>query len=716
MTRLRPLLAALLLAATTLAAEEPGAMALALAAAETGDWTTAQAAAGRSGPVAQALIDWQSLRAGHGDLGAAARFLATHSDWPGLDPIRRRALAALTSTTDAATLHAVLGDTLPATLAAEEALLATLAPEAAAHERARFWTEVPLSAPEAADFLKRHPDLAPLTPTRIATLLDAQAIDAAEASLPLMPAADRGLMQARIAVQAGRSGADMLVAALPPELRDEPGLMLDRYLSLVRDKQFAAARDLMLAQGDMIRRPDLWAPRRVDWARAALRSGDWALAEKLAANHYLTEGDPRYPDLEWLAGYAALRAGAADRALAHFRHLETQVGSAISRARAFYWQGRALEGMGNAAEARAAHQQAAAQPGTYYGQLSAERIGVTMPPAFAATGRAETTLPDWRGSALRADPRFQAALWLIATNRRDEAQPFLLRIAQDAAPDDIARMARLMLEANAPWHALRLSKQAANKGAIYPAAHFPITPLADKDHGAVPVELVLSIARQESEFNHTVTSHAGARGLMQVMPDTARQMARVIREPYEEARLTQDAGYNARLGAAYLKGLRDRFGASVALVAAGYNAGPGRSARWLREAGDLRRHADAVDWVEMIPFDETRNYVMRVAEAQPIYRARLSGKPAPIVPTFDLTGGGLMPPPPLRLTLAMSKPPVPKPYRPPVLPLGVASAPWPGDTPPPAWALEALLPAEQAFRALGLMPRLGRPPDDPPAP
>ncbi|MGR3521267.1 MAG: transglycosylase SLT domain-containing protein [Paracoccus sp. (in: a-proteobacteria)] len=143
-----------------------------------------------------------------------------------------------------------------------------------------------------------------------------------------------------------------------------------------------------------------------------------------------------------------------------------------------------------------------------------------------------------------------------------------------------------------------------------------------------------------------------------------------MRLPYDLPRLTADPAYNARLGAAYLEGLRERFGTSTALTASGYNAGPGRPARWLSDFGDLRRDFDPVDWVELIPFDETRNYVMRVTEAMAIYRARISGKPAPIVPTFDLTGGGLMPPPPLRLTLALSSRPPGKPFIGPRLPEG----------------------------------------------
>ena len=271
-------------------------------------------------------------------------------------------------------------------------------------------------------------------------------------------------------------------------------------------------------------------------------------------------------------------------------------------------------------------------------------------------------MPDWRGAALADNAVYRAGLWLLATGRAAEAQRFFLHLAQSAAPEDIARMSRLMYEAGYPWHGLRLAKQSANQGVIWPVAHFPLTGLETEDLGPPP-ELVMAIARQESEFNHTASSPVGAQGLMQVMPATAEQVARQIGLPYDPARLSGDAAYNARIGSQYLMDLTDRFGPSVALIAAGYNAGPGRPARWIGDFGDIRRGADPVEWVELIPFDETRNYVMRVAEALPVYRSRIHGRPAPIVPRWDLSGGGMMPPPPLRLTLALSARPAPNPAR-----------------------------------------------------
>ncbi|WEF23888.1 lytic transglycosylase domain-containing protein [Paracoccus sp. S3-43] len=672
MRLLRDMLAAGLLMLAPLApvrAEDAGAMALALSAAEAKDWVTARDAARRSGPMAEALIGWQALRGGHGAAADYIDFVRAYGDWPGLALLRERGDAKLRPDLPAQDIRDWFGDRLPATLAAENAYLAVLDPAAARAERVRFWTTVPLTAPEEAALLAAHgPELTPLLTARAVAMLDRQDWAQAERLLPKLPEPDRPLLAARIALQAGRAGVDDLILALPPAARTDPGLTLDRFLWRVRAKQHDGAQALMLeasTDAAALRVPDAWAPMRVDYARMAMRGGNWARAEALARPHFLPPENRHYADLEWLAGFAALKQGAGDRALAHFRHLETVVGSQIGKSRAFYWQARAHQALGDITAAKAAFAQAAAMPGTYYGQLAAEQVGAPMPADYATPG----PLPDWRGSSLGRSSVFRAGLWLLATGRADQAQRFFLHLSETADPQDTLRMARLMFEADMPWHGLRLSKRAADKGVIHPAAHFPMTGLQDGDH-QVPPELVLSIARQESEFNPAARSPVGARGLMQVMPDTARQMARQIREPFDLARLTADGGYNARLGAAYLAGLRDRFGASTALTASGYNAGPRRPARWLRDFGDLRRDMDPVDWVELIPFDETRNYVMRVTEAMPVYRARIHGEPAPILPTWDLTGGGLMPPPVARLTLALSARPAAKPFIGPRLPEG----------------------------------------------
>lgn len=658
MRRFAAALALLLGLAAPAGAEDAGHLARALAAAGARDWTGAMAEADASGPLARDLVLWQRLRAGQGAWAEYRDFAARNADWPGMALFWKRGDALLRTDLPPAEVVAWFGARRPDTLNGALALVAALRasdPQAARAEARRFWTEQPLGKPDADAFLAAHgTDVADLHDARLTRLLDLGEWQAAQVVLPLASPPAQALGRARLALQSGQQGVDALILALPEDQRGDAGLALDRFRWRVWAKMPDLARDLMLersASAEALRDPAAWAGKRVDYARAALRQGDWALAERLAAGHFLPPGGDAFTDLEWIAGYAALRAGAPDRALAHFHALEQAVASPISLSRAFYWQGRAHEAGGDAVAAGSAYARAAGWQSAWYGQLAAERLGLPMQPALAVPGRAEDSLPDWRGSPLRENRVWQAGAWLAAAGDPDQAARFLLHLAETAAPEDIGRMSRMMLEMRLPWHALRLAKAAAAKGAVYPAAYFPLTGLEGSEL-ALPPELVMAIARRESEFNHTVSSHAGALGLMQVMPDTARAMARKLGEPFDQGRLTRDAAYNARLGAAYLAGLRERFGPSIALVAAGYNAGPGRSARWLGDFGDLRRGADPVDWVEMIPFDETRNYVMRVAEALPVYRARIKGAPVPLVPSWDLTGGGAMPvpaPPPMRL-------------------------------------------------------------------
>jgi soluble lytic murein transglycosylase len=188
-----------------------------------------------------------------------------------------------------------------------------------------------------------------------------------------------------------------------------------------------------------------------------------------------------------------------------------------------------------------------------------------------------------------------------------------------------------------PYLAVLAGKAAAERGVIVPTAYFPIHPLARRDWPVGP-ELALSIARRESEFNAGVSSPVGAQGLMQLMPATAREVSGWLGLPYSQTRLT-NWEYNAALGTRYLQMLEEMFGTSPVLIAAGYNAGPGRPRQWMGQRGDIRdAHVDVVDWIEHIPFAETRTYVMRVSESIPVYQARLTGQTGPIEFTRLLKG------------------------------------------------------------------------------
>ena len=231
-----------------------------------------------------------------------------------------------------------------------------------------------------------------------------------------------------------------------------------------------------------------------------------------------------------------------------------------------------------------------------------------------------------------------AALTLLQAGERAHAVRFFAELGKQLPEGDLARLGAWLRSKNEAFYAVLLGKTAVARGVLVPSIYFPLHDLAYVEQ-AVPPALSLSIARRESEFNAAVGSPVGALGLMQLMPATAEEVAISIGEPYSKIRLTSDWAYNARLGSQYLSVLEKKFGYSPVMMAAGYNAGPSRPLAWMDERGDPRvGEIDVIDWIEHIPFRETRNYVMRVTESIPIYEARLTGKIGPIRFTDLLIG------------------------------------------------------------------------------
>ncbi len=610
------------------------------------DWVFAQAEAKAAGPVAESIIEWTRLRTGTGSFADYQAFAASHSDWPGMDLLRRRAEETLTEA-PAAQISGWFATASPQTgqgaLTLIAALLAQGRDAQAQHVAQTAWRGMKLTQAEETALLARYGDLvAALHGQRAQTMLDRGETAQAQRLLPLLSPGERALTAARIAMQRRTGGVDRLINEIPEDQRGAAGLDRDRAVWRWRNSMEDGAAQIVLdrsTDAQTLGDPEIWATVRGQLARFYLRKGDARLAYKLAARHRMQPGGADWADLEWLAGYAALKLGDAPVALDHFSRLADHVGAPISVARAQYWRGRALEIIGQIGPANDAFRAGARWQTAYYGLLSAERLGLPLDPAFSQT----PALPDWNGAAFTYSGVFEAAQALHDAGANDLARRFLLHLQERQPADQIAPMAALAESWDDAYLALSLAKRAANGGEVLVSAYYPLPALTADDLG-VPEELALSIARRESEFDHTVVSSAGARGLMQLMPGTAQLMAPVIGEAYDAARLTSDPTYNARLGGAYLAQLRAEFGTSPVLVAAGYNAGPGRSRRWIAEQGDPRLpDVDVVDWVEMIPFTETSNYVMRVAESLPLYRARL-GQPnqGPIQFTQELRGS---PPP-----------------------------------------------------------------------
>lgn len=630
---MKPILAAVLflgLGAAVSAA--PPVLAPVMEAVRDDDWSRANDLARRIGPVAEDIVSWRRLRAGEGTFSEYVDFLARRPDWPGLARLRGQAEGNIPQGADPTLVLRFFGDQAPMTgyggLRLIEAYGRSGRLADAQAQAVLTWRTLPLGAAGHAELLKTHGDLlARHHVARLDALLWQGAHDDARLMLPLVPEGWRTLATARMALRERGPGVDALIAAVPDDLADDAGLAWARF-DWRRDKGRAedaiALMDERSISRDSLGQPDRWADWRRIYARQMMREGQPELAYRLAANHFLSDGSD-YADLEWLAGFVALRQlNEPQVALAHFERFGSAVLSPISLGRAGYWQGRALEALGRAEEAQAAYGRAAMHQTSFYGQLAAEQAGLPMDPTLAQEG----AFPDWR-------PRFadssliRAARLFHDAGERNLAEWFLTHLAETSDAQGQAALAGLALSWDEPHIALRIAKVAAQSGNVLIPAYYPLTDLAAQRH-PVATDLVLSIARRESEFDPGVTSGAGARGLMQLMPGTARHVAGILDIEYTAGRLLSDPAYNARLGAAYLQELVDEFGNNPILVAAAYNAGPSRARRWITEQGDPRSAGtDVVDWIEMIPFTETRNYVMRVSESLAVYRARLSGKTAP---------------------------------------------------------------------------------------
>ena len=604
------------------------------------DWTGANLVAPHE--VARDVVLWSKLRTGDGFLGDYEAFLARRPDWPGLPLLRQKGEAAVGRSTSPDRVLAYFADAAPQTGEGAVALiraLQALGRHDQAEDRAmQAWSDLTLSAEDEAALLSLAPkSVALVHELRADRLLWQDRRAEAQRMLPRLTADWQALAKARIALQSGADGVNALINAVPPSRATDAGLAFDRFIWRMQRDMYDEALPLILersASAASLGDPQAWSARRAVLTRWLLRQNRPAEAYRVASSHHLTSGGG-YADLEFLSGFIALRRlNDPTRALEHFRHLEAGVATPISLSRALYWQGRAHEAAGARDAAQQAYQAAARHQTAYYGLLSAEKLGLTLD----ATLISPTRPPDWQQAGWTRSSVHQAALLALRAGDRHLAKRFWLHLAESLDSTGLDQLGDMALALNEPHIAVLVGKHAAERSVILPRAYYPVTDLVP-DGLAVSRAFALSIARRESEFEPAARSTADARGLMQLLPGTAKMMASKVSLPFDAGRLTRDPGYNAILGSAYLKQLVDEFGPSIALVASGYNAGPGRPRRWITEYGDPRApDVDVIDWVESIPFTETRTYVMRVVEGVILYRAKLRGTPGPVNVTGELKG------------------------------------------------------------------------------
>jgi soluble lytic murein transglycosylase len=624
-------------------ADQKSAFRDALAASAAGDWTAALTAAKGAAPEGGDVILWQWLRASQGTLGDYESFLARRPDWPGLPLLKERGELAVARSTDPARVLAYFGADLPQTgtgavayIRALDALGRTIEAEA---EALRAWATLKFTAEDQANIMALHgPALGVIHELRLDRILwDGERQGEAARMLPLVSKGWQAMATARMALRADKDGVNALIAAVPGALQDDSGLAYERFIFRMRADNYADATTLILERSDSAGRlgdPEAWAARRILLTRWLMRNGRAEDAFRVASGHQMTKGDG-YAELEFLAGFVALRKlGDPERALKHFTLLKASVVTPISLARADYWIARAHEAAGDSAGATAAYQSAAQYHTAYYGLLAAEKLGLSLDPALISDAPPNG---DWRSEPWAASSVLTAARQLSAVGDRTQAKRFILHLAESLDDRQLALLAETAFEMNEPHIAVLIGKRAADRGLILPRPYFPMPSLVP-DTLPVSRALALAISRRESEFDTNARSPAGAQGLMQLMPGTAKDTAKKLGLEYQEGWLTSDPAYNVTLGSAFLRQLADEFGPSIALIASGYNAGSRRPREWVATYGDIRNGADPVDWVESIPFAETRTYVMRVTEGVVIYRARLKGVAGPVRILSELTG------------------------------------------------------------------------------
>jgi soluble lytic murein transglycosylase len=588
-------------------------------------------AASISDPVARKLAEWIILRSE--DNGATVEryraFLSANPSWPSQTFLRRRLEAAMwDDRRDDQVAWSWFENESPVSAKGRFTLAKAMLARGDRANAERLvrdaWRSDPMSEDTENNALEQFGAL--LTPgdqkARMDTLLYGSENEAALRAAKRLGAGYVALAKARIASLKKAPNARALLEAVPRELHSDPGFMFSKIQLLRREEKFAEAAQLMLsAPKDPNRLYNLdewWIERRL-LARKMIDTEEFRSAYLIARDAALPSRDIYKTEQEFTAGWIALRflndpAAAAQ----HFARIGVGSVNPTALARAGYWQGRAAEAAGRQQEARNAYARAAEQSTSYYGQLARAKLGL---PQIELNSQ-----PRGRGAERLEIVR--AAQLLYELDEREMAVPMLADMGENGDPEALTGLGELAQRYGDARGMLLVGKAALNRGLPFDFYAYPVNGIPQFTPIGPEVErsIVYAIARQESAFNPRVVSPAQAYGLMQVTPDAARYVCKRHGATYDLGRLKNDSVYNATLGSAELGGLLEDYRGSYIMTFAAYNAGRGSVRKWVDRYGDPRDpKVDAVDWVELIPFSETRNYVQRIMENLQVYRARFGG-------------------------------------------------------------------------------------------
>ena len=593
----------------------------------------AQAEAAISDPVARKLAEWIILRSD--DNGASVEryraFTTANPSWPSQSFLRKRLEAALWDDhRDDATVWAWFENESPLSAKGKFSLARVMIARGDRANAQRLVRDAWRNDAMSEDTESTALDLfgALLTPgdhkARMDLMLYGSEHEVAMRAAKRLGSSEVALAKARIAAYRKASNTRALLDAVPRELHGDPGYIFSKIQLLRREEKFTEAAQLMMSApkdpGRLYNLDEWWIERRL-LSRKMIDVGEHRTAYLIARDAALPARDIYRTEHEFTAGWIALRfLRDASTAAQHFARIGVGSANPTTLARAGYWQGRAAEAAGRSQEAHTAYAAAAEHSTSYYGQLARAKLGL---PQIELNG-----VPAARGRAVERLEIVRAVQLLYELDERDIAIPIFGDMGENGDPDALVGLGELASRNSDARGMLLMGKAALNRGLPFDYYAYPVTGIPPFRSIGPDVEqsIVYAIARQESAFNPSVVSPAQAYGLMQVTPDAGKYVCKKYGASFDLGRLKTDPVYNAALGAAELGGLIEDYRGSYVLTFAAYNAGRGSVKKWVDRYGDPRDpKVDAVDWVELIPFSETRNYVQRIMENLQVYRARFGG-------------------------------------------------------------------------------------------
>lgn len=582
---------------------------------------------------AKAYLQWTYLTDEKNDpsVHEVLSFVQSYPNWPQMNKIRHNLEETLISMTDHNKAMRYFEANTPLTFEAQFFYLSQLKASGQKAKAQTFlrniWHNDLLNDSKQKKLLTHFSSLLSQADhtKRIHLLLDKSYINQASALRSFLPPIEAQKLTLRTKLIRVKSDAMKLYSRSPASVRKDRSVQRDlvHYYRKTDQDDKAIAQIISFGKSRTAREAVLWHNHRNVMARVAFKAKRPDASYKLLKGHN-AEKAGHYVSNEWYLGWLSLRHLNQPRtALQHFQNARQRSSMPISVARGEYWIGRAHEAIGDDVAAKISYQNASKYFYTYYGQLA--MVGLNIK-------RKELPKEPKRNIVLKkvfnTEPMVQAAYAASMMGKDYDAKRFMLHMAnmKNIDPDILPLIADLSSRLALPDVGVKVAKIATTKNMFLANVGYPVTRhFARQSSSETP--LFMSLTRQESEYNQHAKSHVGARGLMQLMPATAKLVSRKLGQRYSISRLTSDPDYNVSLGVKYLEGLLNKFDGSYVKSLAGYNAGPSRIPKWVQTYGPQSDDLyEAIDWVETIPYSETRNYVQRILETLQIYRARKYGK------------------------------------------------------------------------------------------